>query len=185
MSGTAENPTAGLVPVEIVDKRAGLGLRKQLLGAPDRGPHLTHSVKTPRGVVAVGRQGSRIIARGDQVPVAFVDSPERLGIAHVKHGLSGRVDAREVSIVRSRYGLRRKDRRVLIDGEGIAWRSDYRRGRHFDIVRRGDGSVVLRQDGSTKLLDPAATPAEVSLALALSASGIIQTSSLLNGLTLP
>jgi len=57
-----------------------------------------------------------------------------------------------------------------------------RDGRH---LRRDDGSVVFRQDGAKKLIDPQATPAEVSLALVLSASGIIQTSSLLNGLTFP
>lgn len=171
--------------MEIVDKRAALGLRQQVGGAPDRGPHLTHSVSTPCGVVAISREGSRMTARGDQVPVAAIEAPDPVGIAHVKRGLSGRVDGREVRVVRPRFGLRRKDRSVFVDGEGVAWRSDYRRSRQFDILRRDDGSIVLRQDGPKKLLDREATPAEVSLALVLSASGIIQTSSLLNGLTLP
>jgi len=131
---SAENQAELLVPVEIIAKRDRLGLGRQLFGASGRSPHLTHTVSTPWGAVAIGREGARVTAHGDQIPVAAIEAPDPVGMAHVRRGLSGRVDGRDVRVVRPHFGLRRKDRSVLVDGEGIAWRSDYRRSRQFDIL---------------------------------------------------
>jgi hypothetical protein len=119
-------------------------------------------------------------AEGDRVPAAEVRASGTVRIGRVKRGIDGRVGHGAVRIVRPRYGWRRRDRPVLVDGPGVEWRTVYRTMTRYEIQRRADGSVVYRYQRSKELLDPAASAAEVSLALAVAYSGVIDSSSLLN-----
>lgn len=174
------------VEINIIGERPRLGLRGQLLGTSQERSEVLQSLETPFGQLTVVNQDGATIARGEGFPEAVVEAPDSVGVAQVKRGIAGRVDDRRVTIVRPRYGFRRRNRSVLIDGgAGISWCTHYRSNRHFEIRRREDGSVVYGQDGSRRYLDANATPSDVALAAAVAASGIIQTSSLLNSLTLP
>lgn len=141
-------------------------------------------VTTLHGVVGVTLVNQRVFARGDRVRTAVVEVDHGVSIAIVKRGIDGRVGDRPVRISRSRYGFRRRDRDVLVDGVDLSWRTEYYGSRRYDIVRRVDGSVVYRRDRGRQFLDREATGDEVALALALAASDIIETSSFLNYLTL-
>lgn len=141
-------------------------------------------VQTPQGEVEITRESGRVTVQGAQMPTAVVKACDVVSIFVVGAGVEGRVGSEPVRIIRPRYGFRRRSRSVLIDGGGIEWRTEYRRSRNYDIVRRADGAVVYRRSGPKQFLDVDASCAEVTLALAVAASGVIESSSLVNYLTL-
>lgn len=173
-----------LVLLRVTSEEARLGLRHQLFGARSfDAPTVT--VQTPAGRVDVAVAADRVTASGAGVPTAIIRTGGPLSIARVRQGITGLVDDTSISIRRPRFGLRRSQRRVVVEGQDLSWFTTYRRGRHFDIRRHHDGSVVYCQSGTEQRLDQDATPGETALALALAASGVIQTSSLLNFVTTP
>jgi len=141
-------------------------------------------VQAPQGQLEITREGGRVTVQGRHIPTAVVEAGPVVSIPVMQRGIEGRVGSDPVRIIRPRYGFRRRSRSVLIDGGGIEWRTEYRRSRIYDIVRRADGSVVYRRTGAKQFLDADASGAEVTLALAVAASGVIESSSLVNYLTL-
>lgn len=84
---------------------------------------------------------------------------------------------------RPRYGLRRKDRTVLLEAPTVEMASVMTRWGTFDIVDRRSGDTLLRS-GKTTFIDADLDPTAVVLAIAFQRCGIIQTSTFLNYITL-
>ena len=129
--------------------------------------------------MTIHRKNSRLFAEGENLRAVVLKSPETPSVALLKRGIEGRVGERSLRIYRPRYGLRRRDRSIIIEGNGTSWHTQYRRYRHYDIVRSDDGSVLYRRIGRRQFVDADASAEDVSLALAVGASRIVDSSSLM------
>jgi len=152
---------------------------------PEPGATWHYGVDTPFGPVYLATTQKCTFATGLGVPTAVVQAADRIGIPMLKRGVPATVNGDNALIVRPRFGLRIASRRILVDSSQHAWEAISGSMRKFCIVRRRDGSAILCQQRQGKLLDAAATQSEVSLTLAIAASGIVQSSSLLYYLSLP
>jgi hypothetical protein len=126
----------------------------------------------------IHRENDRLYARGKDLRAVVLKSPELPSVGLLERGIEGRVGERPLRIHRPHYGLRRRDRTIIIEWAGIRWHTQYRRHRHYDIVRSADDSVLYLRMGRRQFVAADASAEEVSLALAVAGSGIVESSSL-------
>lgn len=157
-------------------------LKQQLVGAwrPSR---LKYSL--PQGEFEVSHGPAETVVRSATHVARLPLRDGRAGIPQLRRGVSGTLDGDLVTLVRPRYGFRRSDRGILIDAGAAAWRTEYLAWRRYGIVRRDNRSMILKRDAADLFVDRNAPEADAALALALDASGVISTSSLLCFLSLP
>lgn len=129
------------------------------------------------------------------VPITVIDSGPKLSFRDQWSGASesrwvrldtphGTVtwDGMSFRMYRPRFGLRLRDRTVLLEAPTVQMASVMNRWGTFDIVDRRAGDVVLRS-AKTTLIDADLDPTAMVLAIAFERCGIVQTSTFLNGLT--
>jgi hypothetical protein len=134
--------------------------------------------RTPSIEVKIHRENGRLIAKGTDLRAVVIKSPAAPSVPMLKRGIEGRVGDRPLRIHRPRYGLRRRHRTIVIESDGIRWHTQYRKHGHYDIVRSADDAVLYRRAGRRQFVNADASGEEVSLALAVAASGIVGSSSL-------
>lgn len=137
-----------------------------------------HVLRTPHFDLEIHRENGRLFAKGEGIRAVVLKSPEVPSLGMLKRGIEGRVGERPLRIRRPRYGLRRRDRTIIIEGDRIRWHTLFRRHRHYDIVRSADDVLLYRRMDRRQFVNADASAEEVSVALVVAASGIIATSSL-------
>ena len=139
---------------------------------------------TPHGPVDATRHGEGVFTSGPGVPGAVIPLGRLPSLPALKRGIEARVGIASVRIRRPHYGVRRPDRTVLLDGPGVSWCSAFVAPGRWSLVRRRDGAAVVTVERGSHVLDPGASPAEVSLAVAVIRSRLVETSSLVAYLSL-
>ena len=173
-----------MVPLEYFDEPRKIGIRAQLFGVGTKESSVAR-VSTPRGLAVVTTSRELICVEGVDIPTVTIEVVRPPTITALKRGLTCIADGTTLTISRPTFGLLRRDRDILVSGPGVALRVYYERSRRFGIVRDNDKSPLFRQEGSQRLVDVHATPQEVAIALAVVASGVVLTSSLINFLSPP
>jgi hypothetical protein len=130
------------------------------------------------------RHAEGVFTSGPGVPGATIPLGGLPSLPALKRGVEARVGIASVGIRRPRYGVRRRDRSVLFDGPGVSWSSDFLAPGRWSLVRRRDGGAVVTVERGSHVIDPDASPAEVSLAVAVLRSRLVETSSLVAYLSL-
>jgi hypothetical protein len=140
---------------------------------------------TPRGPVDAVQDGGRTYTSGPGVPGAVIHVRPVPSLPALRNGVEARVGTTPIRIWRPRYGLRRRERTVLVEGSGISWCAELEGRGRWSLRRRRDGSIVVTTDRRRHHFDPGTSAADVSLAAAVIRSGLVETSSLLAYVSLP
>lgn len=161
-----------------VDPRSLIEVETLTHPAGSSGSRRRHLLRTPSIELEIHRENGRLFAKGEGLRAVVLKSPEVPSVTLLKRGIEGRVGERPLRIHRPHYGLRRRDRTVIIELDGMQWHTQYRKHRHYDIIRSADDTLLYRRLGGRQFVEADASAEEVSLALAVAASGIVATSSL-------
>ena len=145
----------------------------------------TWRVPTPHGPVDAVQDGECVYTSGPGVPGAVIHVRPVPSLPALRNGVEARMGTTPIRIWRPRYGLRRRERTVLLEGSGISWCADLEGPGRWSLRRQRDGSTVVTTDRRRHDFDPGASPADVSLAAAVIRSGLVETSSLLAFVSLP
>ena len=145
----------------------------------------TWRFRTPHGRVDAVQDGHRVYTAGPGVPGAMILARPLPSLPALRDGVEARVGTTPIRIWRPRYGRRRRDRTVLLEGSGISWCAELRAPGRWRLRRRRDGSVVVTAERRHHHFEPGASAADVSLAVAVIRSGLVETSSLLAFVSLP
>ncbi len=108
-----------------------------------------------------------------------------MSMSTVKRGVEGSIDGAPLRIRRPHFGWRRANRPVEISGPDVDLQTDYQASRRYRIRRGSTGEAVFERHGQQTFLNREASPAEVAVALAIARAGVVETSSLVNYITLP
>jgi hypothetical protein len=135
-------------------------------------------LRTPSIELEIHRENGRLFAKGKDLRAVVLELPRAPSLPMLKRGIQGRVGERPLRVHRPRYGLRRRNRTIVIEGDGMRWHTQYRKHRQYDIVRSADNTLLYRRQGQRQFVNADASAEEVSVALAIAASGIVETSSL-------
>lgn len=166
-----------LVPIEVLDSGPKLSIREQWSGATES---RWVRLDTPHGTVTCT---SSWRFEGPHVPTVRIHAVDsEISILGARRGISGDVAGAPFRIYRPRYGLRRKNRTVLLEAPTVEMASVMTGWGAFDIVDRRSGDTLLRSGKST-FIDADLDPTAVVLAIAFQRCGIIQTSTFLNFIT--
>lgn len=165
-----------LVPITVLDSGPKLSIREQWSSARES-PWVR--LDTPHGTVT---WTSSWRLEGSNVPTVRLDVAHAQSILSARRGITGHVDGVSFRMYRPRFGLRLRDRTVLLEAPMVQMASVMNRWGTFDIVDRRAGDVLLRSSKTT-LIDADLDPTATVLAIAFERCGIIQTSTFLNGLT--
>jgi hypothetical protein len=174
-----------LLAIETVSKGAGPSLKEQIVGvdAAELAGANASMLSTPHGVVTLLESVGRLVVVGGTVPRGEVEAPDPVSIPAARRGLRGRVDGRELTMMRPHFGLRLRHRSVLMRSSSVQWRSVMRSYRSFEIRLRDTDEVILTRRGSSERVSAGLSAEELVIALLFGHCGIIQCSSLVNFVT--
>src|SRR5687767_8935987 len=86
--------------------------------AAGSGARRRHVLRTSDIELQSHRENDRLFAEAKDLRAVVLKSPEAPSVALLKRGIEGRVEDRPLRIHRPRYGLRRRDRTIVIEGDG-------------------------------------------------------------------